>query len=119
MKSYQAFFQPPVWNYKLITSEMMEKSQYGEIKQHGTEQLLGQWRNQKRNKKVPEDKFKWKYAIPKSMWCSKNNSKREVYSNTGLPQEIRKISKKKKQSKLTPKEVKKKKQSPKSVEGRK
>ena len=35
------------------------------------------------------------------MGCSKNNSKREVYSNTSLPQETRKISNK--QSNITPK----------------
>ena len=31
---------------------------------------------------------------PKPMGCSKSSSKREVYSNTNLPQETRKISKK-------------------------
>ena len=35
------------------------------------------------------------------MGCSKNSSKREVHSDTGLPQEIRKISNK--QSKFIPK----------------
>ena len=30
--------------------------------------------------------------IQKSMGCSKSSSKREVYSNTSLPQETRKIS---------------------------
>ena len=35
------------------------------------------------------------------MECSKSSSKREVYSNTSLPQETRKISNK--QSNLTPK----------------
>ena len=35
------------------------------------------------------------------MGCSKSSSKREVYSNTILPKEIRKISNK--QSNLTPK----------------
>ena len=38
---------------------------------------------------------------PKPMGCSKSSSKREVYSNTSLPQETRKISNK--QSKLIPK----------------
>ena len=38
---------------------------------------------------------------PKRMGCSKSSSKREVYSNTVLPQETRKISNK--QSNHTPK----------------
>ena len=38
---------------------------------------------------------------PKRMGCSKSSPKREVYSNTILPQETRKISNK--QSNLTPK----------------
>ena len=41
-----------------------------------------------------------KYNIPKSMGCSKSDTKREVYRNTCLPQEIRKISSK--QPGLTP-----------------
>ena len=35
-----------------------------------------------------------KHDDPKSMGCSKSSSKREVYSNTILPQETRKISNK-------------------------
>ena len=42
---------------------------------------------------------------PKSLGHSKNSSKREVYSNTGLTQETRKISNKK--SKLTLKGIRK------------
>ena len=38
---------------------------------------------------------------PKPMGCSNSKSKREVYSNTSLPQETRKMSNK--QSNLTPK----------------
>ena len=40
------------------------------------------------------------------MGCSKNNSKREVHSDTGLPQEMRKISNK--QPILLPKRIWKK-----------
>lgn len=43
--------------------------------------------------------------MPKSMDISKGSSKREVYSNSGLPQEIRKTSNK--QSNLTPKGTRK------------
>ena len=45
-----------------------------------------QLRNLRGNQKIPQDKWKWKHNFPKSIGC-KNNSKREVYHNTGLPQE--------------------------------
>ena len=52
------------------------------------------------------------------MGCSKNRSKREVYSNTILPQEIRKISNKK--PKLTPKAIRERRTKPLKVrEGKK
>ena len=38
--------------------------------------------------------MKIKCDFPKSMGCSKSNSKREVQSNAGLPQETRKITNK-------------------------
>ena len=50
------------------------------------------------------------------MGCSKSSSKREVYNNTSLPQEIRKISNK--QPNLTPKE-KEEQKNPKLAEGKK
>jgi len=58
-------------------------------------------------------------TIVQNLWDAAKavSSKREFYSNIGLPQETRRISNK--QSNLTPKELKKKKQSPKLVEGRK
>ena len=56
------------------------------------------------------------------MWCSKSSSKREVYSNTILPQETRKISNR--QPNFTPKtpgkeEEQQQQQKPKLVEGKK
>ena len=54
-------------------------------------------------------KSKEKLKSPwKPLGCSKSVSKREIYSNTGLPQETRKISNK--QSNLVPKGAKKKEQ---------
>ena len=44
-----------------------------------------------------------KHDEPKSMGCSKDSFKREVYSNTNLPQETRNISNK--QPNLTPKAI--------------
>ena len=72
-----------------------------EDKQYATKQPMDHWRNQRGNQKMPRDKWKWKHNNPKLMGHSKSISKREVYSNTSLPQEIRKISNK--QPKLTPK----------------
>ena len=45
------------------------------------------WRNQRGNQKIPRNK--WKYNDPKPMGCNKSSSKREVYTNTILSQEIR------------------------------
>ena len=44
-------------------------------------------------KKYLEDKRKWKHNNPKSMGHSKYYDKREFYSSTSLPQEIRKTAK--------------------------
>lgn len=74
-------------------------------------------RNKKRNLKIPKDKCEQKYHTSKSMRCSKNASEKEVHSNMGLPQKTRKFPNK--QSNFTPKETRKKEQSPKFVEGRK
>ena len=41
-----------------------------------------------------ETQWKWKHNGSMLSGCSKSCSKREVYSNTGLPQEARKISNK-------------------------
>ena len=50
------------------------------------------WRNKKGNKKISRKKWQWKHNNSKPMGCSKSSSKREVYSNTILPQETRKTS---------------------------
>ena len=52
---------------------------------------------------MPRKKWQWKHNYPKPMGCSKSRSKREVYNNTILPQETRKISNKK--PNLTPKAI--------------
>ena len=76
-----------------------------EAKQYATKQPKDHWRNQRGNQKIPGDKWKWKHNDPKSMEWSKSSSKREVYSNTSLLQEIRKISNK--QPILIPKRTRK------------
>ena len=55
---------------------------------------MDHWRNQRGNQKIPGDKWKWKHDDPKPVGHSKSRSKREVYSDTLLPQETRKVSNK-------------------------
>ena len=55
---------------------------------------MGYGRNQKGNQKNSRKKQQWKHDNSKPMRCSKNSSKREVYSNTILPRETRKTSNK-------------------------
>ena len=57
-----------------------------EIKQHIYKKPTGYWRNQKRNKKFSRNKWQWKHNS-KPTGYSKSSSKRNVYSNTILPQE--------------------------------
>ena len=72
-----------------------------EAKQYTTKQARDHWRNQRGNKNITRNKWQWKHNDPKPMGCSKSGSKREVYSNTSLYQDTRKIPNK--QSNLTPK----------------
>ena len=76
-------------NYK---EKNCKKHKHMEIKQHISKQPTGYWRNQKGNKKISRNKWQWKHNNSKPMGCSKSSSKREVYSNTILPQETRKTS---------------------------
>ena len=70
-------------------------------------------------KKISRNKWQWKHDNSKPMGCSKSRSMREVYSNTILHQETRKISNR--QPNFTPKTTGKRrtKNSPKLVEGKK
>ena len=74
---------------------MRKKKDYIETKQHGTKKPMGQGWNQRGNQKIPLHKWQWKHNLTKSMGCNKSSSKREVHSDTGLPQEIRKMLNKK------------------------
>ena len=62
-----------------------------ETKQHATKKPNVSTMKSK-NQKIPRDKQQWKHNLTQSMGCSKSSFKREVHSNTGLPQETRKIS---------------------------
>ena len=74
-----------------------------EAKQYATKYPRDYWRNQRGHKKIPRHKWQWKHEDLKPMGCSKSSSKREVYSNTVLPQETRKILNK--QPNLTPQAI--------------
>ena len=65
-----------------------------ETKQHATKKPVGQQWIQRGNLKIPKNKWQWKHNDPKPMGWSKCSYKREVYSNTILPQETRNISNK-------------------------
>ena len=52
-------------------------------------------------KKISGNKWQWKHDNSKCMGCSESSSKKEVYSNTILPQETRKTSNR--QPNFTPK----------------
>ena len=69
----------------------MGENDHMETKQHATEKPMGQWRNQRGNQKIPQDKWQWKHSVTKSMGCSKGSYKREVHGDTGLPQETSQI----------------------------
>ena len=68
--------------------------------------------------KSSRNKWQWKRDNSKPMGCSKSHSKRDIYSNTILPQETRKTSNR--QPNFTPKTTgKKNKKNPKLREGKK
>ena len=67
-------------------------------------------------KKISRNKWQWKHDNSNPMGCSKSSSKREVYSNTILPQEIHGLENLTLHLKQLEKEVQKKK---KLVEGKK
>ena len=76
-------------NYKKETTKK-NTHKHVEVKHHATKQPMGHWKYKKENLKKSGDKRKWKHNDPKSMgW-----SKMQVYSDTNLPQETRKISNK-------------------------
>ena len=83
-----------------------------ESKQYISKQPTAYWRN----KKISRNNWQWKHDNSKPMGCSKSSSKREVYSNTVLPQEKHGIDNLTLQLKQLEKEEQK---TPKLVEGKK
>ena len=64
----------------------LENHKYMEITQQATEHEV-QWINQRRNKKIPWNK--WKYDNLKSMECSKSRSKKEIHSDKPIKKQER------------------------------
>ena len=67
-----------------------KKHKHMVAKQYVTEHPKDHWRNPRGNKKIPRDKLQQKHNYPKPVGCSKSSSKREVYSDKGIPQETKK-----------------------------
>ena len=88
-----------------------------EAKQYATKQPRDHWKNQRGYQKMPRNKWQWKHDDRKPKGWSKSSSKREVYSNTILPQETRKISNK--QPNLTLKSIREKRTENPKAEGKK
>ena len=65
-----------------------------EAKQHATKECTGQPRNQRRSLKKIWKQMQMRNDNPKPLGCSQSCFKREVYSNTDLFQEARKVSNK-------------------------
>ena len=62
-----------------------------ETKQHATIKPMGQRWNQRGNQEIPWGKQQWTHNLKKkSMGCKKSNPKREVHSDTDLPQKSNK-----------------------------
>ena len=81
-------------------------------KEEDTEEI----KKMKLKKKKSQKQMTMKNGNPKSMGCLKSSSKREVYGNISLPQEMRKMSNK--QHKLIPKTTRKITKTPKLLEGK-
>ena len=88
-------------------------------KQYATKYPRDHWRNQRRNQKIPRNKWQWKHATQNLWDAEKEVLRRKPIANTILPQETRKISNK--QPKLTPKATRERrtKKNPKLAEGKK
>ena len=78
-----------LWDSNSTTRKITAKyHKYVEAKQCVTKQWIIEEIKKKKKKKPGEE---WNND-PKSMGCSKNSPKKEVYSNTNLPQETRNTS---------------------------
>ena len=90
-----------------MKNTLLKKHKHMEAKQYDTHQ----WMTEEIKEEIirtPRDKWKWKHNDPKSMGHSfKSSFKREVYSDTVLPQETREFANK--QPNLTRKATRKRK----------
>ena len=75
----------------LITGKKKcKKYKHMETKQHFLNKHQVTEAFKRKIKKISSNKWQWKHDNSKPMGCSESSSKREVYSNTILPQETRK-----------------------------
>ena len=58
-----------------------------EVEQHAAEWPIKQRRNQKRNKNMHRNEWKWKHNNPQPVGHCKSNAKGKVHGNTGITQE--------------------------------
>ena len=93
-------------NYKKET----KKLKHVEAKQYATKQPMDHWRNEREIKRYLDTNEE--NMRSKTYGMQQDSSKKEVYSNTCLPQETRKSSNK--QPKLTPKRTREKQAKPKA-----
>ena len=66
---------------------------------------------------MQRNKWKWKHDNPKPMGFTNRSAKREIYSNTSLPQETRETSNK--QPNFTSETTRNRRRTPKLAEGKK
>ena len=96
LKSYQtSFLTTMLYDWKSATRKNTAKN----TNTWRLENILlnNQWiseKNQRGNLKISRSKWQQRYETPKHMGCSKNHSKRKVYSNKSPSQETRKSSNK-------------------------
>ena len=55
-------------------------------------QTNGSMKKSKRISEKTSRQMNWRHNYPKAIGCNRNSSKREIYSDTGLPQQTRKKS---------------------------
>ena len=112
-----SIFCRPQW-YKTRKLEQEENGKNANVqsKWHVTRKPMGQWRNQRGNQKIPQDKLKWKHNTLESMGCNKISTNRELDNNKKV------FVKKQEKSQINNltynlKELENVKQSPKSTDG--
>ena len=88
-KLYQAFFSSDHSGLNLETNygkKNGKNSNMWRLNNRLLKKTMGKWRNQRRNQKIFQNKRKEKHNFSKSVGWSRSSSKRDIYSDKGLPQ---------------------------------